>query len=107
MVTRIFRTGDGRANASVTVEGNAQHRIRVTIDGEEVGPVAEDGAAPAEAAPSIGSKRTAGATAVSVQVTTASANFGTAASSVCASSSTRVVHRGGAGGPFAGVPRGR
>ena len=106
MVTRTFRTSDGRANASVTVEGSPQHRIRVTINGEEVEPAAEDRTAPSDAAPSAGNGwAAADAAAVSVQVTSASSTSGTASMHV--SSFTRVAHRGVSGGAFAGTRRRR
>lgn len=107
MVTRTFRTSDGRANASVTVEGSPWHRIRVTINGEEVEFAAEDRTAPGDAAPSAGGGRAAAdaAAAVSVQVTTASSTSGTASTHV--SSFTRVAHRGASGGAFAGTRRRR
>ena len=123
MVTRTFRTRDGRAAASVTVEGVPEHRIRVAIDGEEVELAAGDHAAPTGAASNGG--RTATAT---VRVTTASATGGDAATeppvtrarggdtaaaasgtvtSVRVSSSSRVSHYRGFRSPSAGEPRGR
>ena len=125
MVTRTFRTRDGRAAASVTVEGVPEHRIRVAIDGEDVELAAGDHAAPTGAASNGG--RTAAATAT-VRVTTASATGGDAATeppvtrarggdtaaaasgtltSVRVSSSSRVSHHRGFRSPSAGEPRGR
>lgn len=107
MVTRTFRTSDGRANASVTVEGSPQHRVRVTINGEEVEFAAEDRTAPGDAAPSAGNGWAAAdaAAVVSVQVTTASSTSGTASTHV--SSFTRAAHRGASRGAFADMRRRR
>lgn len=99
MVTRTFQTDDGKANASVTVEGMPNRIIRVTIDGEKVEPAAEGRATPMDAAPSTGNGRTGGATAVSVQVTATSTFSGTAAS-VQVSSSVRGAHSAASNGLF-------
>ena len=99
MVTRTFRTSDGRANASVTVEGSPRHRIRVTINGEEVEFAAEDRTGAGDG------RAVAEAAVVSVQVTAASSTSGTASTHV--SSFTRVAHRGAPGGAFADMRRRR
>lgn len=111
MVTRIFRSRDGRANASVTVEGAAQHRVEVTIDGEEVEFTPRDDAAPASSA-----GRTSASTAVSVRVTSASRTDGQgdaggttprAAASVRVCSSNDAARRDGLKEPPAGGPGSR
>lgn len=114
MVTRTFRTSDGRTTASVTAQGEPRHRVRVVINGEEVEFEAGDRDDGSGAASFPGDRRRAGTASVSVQVTStsvthagATAGASGSATSVHVSSSSRTARHGGPGDPPAGGSRNR